>query len=109
MIKKIVALLALVSFLVACSSTTMIKSNPSGAKLYIDGIYKCETPCSYKDSAPVGTAKTVVLRKEGFKETRGKIRKEELDIVPLIGGIFFLFPYVWMMKYPSDYTFEMEK
>ena len=109
MIKKIAALLVLISFLVGCSSTTMITSNPPGARLYIDDIYKCETPCSYTDSAPMGTAKTVLLKKEGFQETRAKIRKEELDIGPLIGGIFFIFPYVWMMKYPSDYTFEMQK
>ena len=107
--KKVIVLVTAICFLVGCSSSTMIKSNPPAAKLYLDGQYKCETPCTHKDTAAAGSSKTVLLKKEGYKDTTGLIKKEELAVGPLIGGILVLFPFIWILKYPSEYTFEMEK
>jgi hypothetical protein len=107
--KKLIVLVTAICFLVGCSSSTMIKSNPPSAKLYLDGQYKCETPCTHSDSAASGTSKTVLLKKEAYKDFTGTIRKEETQVGPIIGGIFFLFPFIWMLGYPSEYTFEMEK
>ncbi len=107
--KKVIVLVTAVFFLVGCSSSTMIKSNPPAAKLYIDGLYKCETPCTHSDTAAAGSSKTVLLKKEGYKDTTGTIKKEKLAVGPLIGGIFLLFPFIWLLGYESEYTFEMEK
>ncbi len=107
--KNLIVLITAVSFLVACSSATMIKSNPSGAKLYVDGQYKCETPCTHSDTAASGTAKTVLLKKVGYKNFTGTIKKEETKVGPIIGGVFVLFPFIWMLGYPPEYTFDMEK
>lgn len=107
--KKLIVLVTAICFLVGCSSTTMIKSNPPGAKLYIEGQYKCETPCTHSDTAASGTSKTVLLKKEGYKDFTGTIKKEETQAGPIIGGIFLLFPFIWMLGYPDEYSFEMEK
>ncbi len=106
--KKLIVLVTAICFLVGCSSTTMIKSNPPGAKLYLDGQYKCETPCTHSDSAASGTSKTVLLKKEGYKDFTGTIKKEKTEVAPIIGGIFLLFPFIWMLGYPEEYNFAME-
>ncbi len=96
-------------FLIGCASTTLIKSNPPGAKLQVDGKVVGETPHFYTDKAVAGTVKTVTLKKEGYKDFNGYIEWEKLSIPALIGGIFLLVPFVWILEYPSRYSFEMER
>jgi len=107
--KKCIALIIAMFFLSGCASSTIIKSNPPGAKMYLDGQFKCETPCTHKDTAPMGTTRTVTLKKEGYKDTTGQIRREELSTGALIGGIFFFIPLIWVLEYPPEYTYDMEK
>jgi hypothetical protein len=107
--KKLIASTIAIFFLFGCSSSTVIKSNPPGAKVYLDGQFKCETPCTHKDTAAVGTTRTIILKKEGYKDTTGQIKREELSVPALIGGTFFLFPFIWILGYPPEHTFEMEK
>jgi len=53
--------------------------------------------------------RTVKLKKEGYKDFNGYIKRESLDIGALITGIFFLVPLLWVTGYPPQYVFEMEK
>ena len=106
---KITALTMVFFFLIGCASTTLIKSNPPGAKLRVDGQVVGETPHFYTDKAVAGTVKTVTLKKEGYKDFNGYIEREKLSVPALIGGIFLLVPFVWILEYPSRYHFEMEK
>jgi len=107
--KKLIALLTVLSFLLGCASTTLIKSNPPGAKLQVDGQSLGETPHFYSDKTAAGTVKTVTLRKEDYKDFNGTIKREKLSVPALIGGIFLIVPFVWILEYPSQYNFEMEK
>ena len=107
--KKLIALSMVLLFLLRCASTTLIKSNPPGAKLQVDGQVVGETPHFYTDGAAAGTVKTVTLKKEGYKDFNGLIRREKLSVPALIGGIFLIVPFVWILEYPSRYSFEMEK
>ncbi len=107
--KKSITLIIAMFSLFGCASSTVIKSNPPGAKMYLDGQYKCETPCTHKDTAPMGTTRTVVLKKEGYRDTTGQIRREVLSNDALIGGIFLLVPFIWILEYPPEYTYDMEK
>jgi hypothetical protein len=107
--KKLIALTMVFFFLFGCASTTLIKSNPPGAKLQVDGQSVGETPYFYTDKAAAGTVKTVTLKKEGYKDSNGFIRREKLSVSALIGGIFLIVPFVWILEYPSQYNFEMEK
>jgi len=106
---KIVALMTIFFFLFGCASATVIKSNPPGAKLNLDGQFKGETPSTYSDRAAAGTMRTVILKKEGYKDFTGHIKREQLSVGALIGGILLLIPLIWVLEYPSEYTFEMEK
>jgi len=107
--KKLIALTTVFFLLFGCASTTLIKSNPPGAKLQVDGQSVGETPYFYTDKAAAGTVKTVTLKKEGYKDSNGLIRREKLSVPALIGGIFLIVPFVWILEYPSQYNFEMEK
>jgi hypothetical protein len=106
---KIVALMTVFFFLFGCASATVIKSNPPGAKLILDGQFKGETPYTYSDSSAAGTMRTVILKKGGYKDFTGHIKREQLSVGALIGGILLLIPLIWVLEYPSEYTFEMEK
>jgi hypothetical protein len=106
---KIIALMTVFFFLFGCASATVIKSNPPGAKLNLDGQIKGETPYTYSDRAAAGTIRTVILKKEGYKDFTGHIKREQLSVGALIGGILLLIPLIWVLEYPSEYTFEMEK
>jgi len=107
--KKLIALNIAFFFLFGCASATVIKSNPPGAKLYLDGQFKGETPYTYSDRAAAGTMRTVTLKKEGYKDFTGHIKREELSVGALIGAILVLIPIIWILEYPPEYTFEMEK
>jgi hypothetical protein len=109
MMKRLAAFTTVFFLLFGCASTTLIKSNPPGAELQMDGRPLGETPYFYTDKAVAGTTKTVTLKKEGYKEYYGYIKREKLCVPVLIGGIFLIVPLVWVLEYPSQYNFEMEK
>jgi len=67
--KRITALTMVFFFLVGCASTTLIKSNPPGAKLQVDGKIVGETPHFYTDKAVAGTVKMVTLKKKRVTKT----------------------------------------
>ena len=107
--KKLIAVAMVFFFLFGCASTTLIKSNPPGAKLQVDGQSVGETPYFYTDKAVAGTTKGIILKKEGYKEVNSAIKREKLSVPILIGGIFLIVPLAWVLEYPSQYNFEMEK
>ena len=107
--KKIFALWAAFFFLSGCTSTTLIKSNPAGARMQVDGRPIGETPYLYTDMAVAGTIRTVTLKKEGYKDYNAYIKREKFSVPNLIGGIFLIVPFAWILEYPPQYNFEMER
>jgi len=95
-------------FLQGCVTSTLITSIPEGAKVYVDGQFLGKTPATQRDSAILGSSKTVVVKLDGYHPTVGTIRKEELNQGALIAGIFLLIPLLWVMGYPSKYVYELE-
>ncbi len=92
----------------SCASTTMITSKPSGAKIYMDGEYVGTTPYKHKDTKIVGTRTNVELKKEGYEAFTTELRKnEKADVGAIIGGVFFLVPFLWTMKYNPDHNYEL--
>ena len=92
----------------ACVSSTVITSIPDHAKVYVDGQLMGKAPVTHKDTAILGSSKTVVLKLDGYHNTVGTIRKEEIQAGPLVAGILFIIPLLWLMGYPSQYIFELE-
>ena len=98
--KKIISLMTVFFFLFGCASATIIKSEPDGAKLYLNGQHMGETPYTFADRAAAGTMRTVKLKKEGYEDFTGYIKRETLSVGALICGILFLIPLIWILEYP---------
>jgi hypothetical protein len=109
MMKRTLALLTLIPFLVACASATTIRSFPSGAKVFINGEYVGETPLVHEDMDVAGSNKKVKLTHDGYRDQVGTIRKEELKVMPLVVGLFIVVPLLWVTGYPDEYRFTLEK
>ncbi len=102
-------ILAISILFASCSSTTLIQSNPSNAKLYIDGQLVGETPYSHTDSKIVGNTMTLKIEKEGFKPLVSTITKDEdVNVGAIIGGLFFVVPFLWTMKYNPVHNYELK-
>ncbi len=107
-LKIISVVLAEVFLFSSCASTTIIKSNPDGAKVYLNDEPVGVTPYSYKDTKIVGSTTTIKLKKEGYKTfTTTLTRNEKADAGAIIGGVFVLFPFLWTMKYKPTHYYEL--
>ena len=103
------SLLALMLFVVGCTSTTVIDTVPNGAKLYMNGMYMGVTPYTHSDSKIVGSSTQLKFEKEGFEPLVTVLKKDEkADVGAIIGGIFFLFPFLWTMEYDPMHTYELK-
>jgi len=107
--KKTISLLLAGSILLtSCASTTMIQSNPSGAKVYLNGEPVGTTPYTHRDTKIIGSTTIVKLKKEGYESLNTSFsRNEEVDVGAIIGGIFVLVPFLWTMKYKPTHTYEL--
>jgi hypothetical protein len=86
----------------------MIQSNPSGAKVYLNGEPVGTTPYTHQDTKIVGSTTIVKLEKEGYEPLNTFFsRNEEADIGAIIGGIFVWVPFLWTMKYKPTHTYEL--
>jgi hypothetical protein len=93
----------------ACSSSTVIRSNPSGAKVFIDGAMVGTTPYTMSDTHIVGSTTHIRLEYPGYAPTDTAIkRSEEFDVVACIGGVFLLVPFLWIMGYKADHNYELQ-
>jgi hypothetical protein len=102
-----VACTALV-FSAACASSTVIRSEPSGATVYIDGSKVGQTPYIHTDTKTVSSTTRVKLRREGYEDFEGIIvRNEEFQLGPCIGGVFTAVPFLWIMGYKAERTYEL--
>ena len=107
-LRVISMLLSLLILIASCSSTTMIQSNPPGATVYMNGQMVGKTPYKHRDSKIVGSMTTINLEKENFDNFNTTLtRDEEVDVGAVIGGIFFLFPFLWTMKYQPWHNYEL--
>ncbi|NUM31898.1 MAG: PEGA domain-containing protein [Bacteroidetes bacterium] len=109
MTKKTISLLLAGSVLLtSCASTTIIQSNPSGAKVYLNGEPVGTTPYTHRDTKIIGSTNIVKLEKEGYDPLNTSFsRDEEVDVGAIIGGFFVLFPFLWAMKYKPTHTYEL--
>lgn len=109
-IDRVCAVATLVAFGAACSSTTLVRSTPAGAKLYLNGEYVGTTPYSMTDTRIVGSTTSVRLELPGYETTTGTIsRNEEFDVGACIGGVFLLVPFLWIMGYKPEHHFELRR
>jgi PEGA domain len=105
---RIAALVCIIGLVGACSSSTVIRSNPSGARVFLDGAYVGTTPYTLSDSKIVGSTTQIRLEYPGLPPTSVAVsRNEDLKVGTLIVGIFLLVPLLWVMGYDAEHTFEL--
>jgi hypothetical protein len=109
-IRKSCALFVVLSLLfVGCASTTVIKSSPDHANIYIGDIKKGTTPYELTDTKVLYSSERVKLEKKGYKTLRTEIKKDAtLNVGALVGGCFVGVPLLWLFGYEKEYFFEME-
>jgi len=93
----IVALVTLAA-VAGCASTTVIQSQPPGARVFLNGVPVGTTPFSMTDTNMSGTTTQVRLEYPGYEPFNTYIaRSEQVDVGALIGGLFLLVPFLWIM------------
>lgn len=108
-IRSTAIVLAFSVLFASCSSTTLIQSEPSGAKVYMNDEYKGVTPLAYSDTKIVGSVTSLRLEKEGYEPFYTLLsRNERADVGAIIGGILFLFPFLWTMQYNPTHMYELK-
>ena len=100
--------LAALILLESCASSTVIQSNPTGAKVYFNSTVVGTTPYTHTDTKIVGSTTFVRLEKESYQPLNTSFsRDERADAGAIIGGCFLLFPFLWTMKYNPSRTYEL--
>lgn len=100
--------LAFAIFASGCSSTTVINSDPTGATVYLNGERVGKTPYTHTDTQLVGSVNHLQLKKEGYENfTTSFSRSEQANVGAIIGGIFVLVPFLWVMDYKPTHSYEL--
>jgi len=93
----------------SCASTTTINSVPQGAKVYIDGQPVGRTPYIYSDTKIVLSETSIRLVKDGYRPFNTYMyRDEKADVGAIVGGFFFVVPFLWTLEYNPVHTYELE-
>jgi len=105
-----------------CSSTTMIRSRPSGATVRnVRGEKLCKTPCNFSGGGMINSTEMLTLEKEGFEEDTLMVRKDHINGLAIAGlvagalatswtlvGLGLLVPIPWMADFAPAYNVELE-
>lgn len=105
---KVLLILTASVLLTSCSSSTMITSSPSGAKLFLNGEAVGTTPYKYSDTKIVGATTNIKFEKEGYETLETSFsRSEKVNVGAIIGGCFVLVPFLWTMGYNPTHNYEL--
>jgi len=78
------------------------------AKVFVNGEYKGLGTASHTDSKIVGSSSIIMLKRKGCETQIHHFSKtEEIDYGALIGGVFVIVPFFWIMKYKDTHIYEM--
>jgi len=91
-----------------CVSSTVLHTWPSGAHVYIDGAHVGTTPYTYSDAKVAGSVTKITLAKEGYRPLYvDLVRNERAAPGAIIGGLFLLVPFLWVMKYAPEHKYTL--
>lgn len=111
LLTTLTGLMLVVGFILStssCASTTIINSNPQGAKVYMNQSFVGTTPYTHTDTKIVGSTTSVKLTKEGYEDFNTVLsRNEQVDAGAIVGGVFALIPFLWVMGYDPVHTYEL--
>jgi PEGA domain len=108
--RPLLAALCLTSVLTGCASETVLRTNVPNTKVFIDGAYVGVTPYTMRDTKIVGSTTAIRLEAPGYAPTMVAVhRDEKFSVAACIGGVFLLVPFLWIMGYNSEHTFELQR
>jgi hypothetical protein len=91
-----------------CASTTLIKSQPSGAKVYLNGEIVGTTPYAMTDTKIIGSSTHVRLVLDGHEPFNTFIQRNEVfNPGACLGGVLVAVPFLWIMDYKPERTYEL--
>lgn len=106
---KTIFLLLSIALLSGCVSTTLIQSDPPGAKLYLNGEFKGETPYTHVDEKIIFSTTQVKLSKEGYEDHYDYFTRDEQPNVGAIVGGFFIWPiWLWALDYYPERMYKLD-
>lgn len=107
--KQIISSLLATSMLVqGCAGRTTITSQPSGAKVFIDGMQVGQTPYRYSDTKIIGSQTSVTLEKPGYQTLNTSFnRDEQLHVGALVGGLFVWPLLLWVTTYKDNHHYTL--
>lgn len=95
-------------FVSGCMSSTVIRSEPPGAKVYLNGEIMGRTPYMMTDTKIVGSTTYVKLLLDGHQPFETIVqRNEAFDAGACVGGVLVFFPFLWIMGYKPDHNYEL--
>ena len=102
--RQLIALIVLFSFLLAsCATMVRIETNVPGATVKINNQKVGKTPLQKSLSDFAFQEYDVTIEKEGYEILNTQLAKEA-KVGPIVGGIFFIFPFLWCYG-PSPYQY----
>lgn len=92
-----------------CASSTVLQTQPPGARVTINGIVVGQTPYRMTDTKTIFSSTPVRFEYPGYAPLDVLIpRTEELDPLPFIAGFFCLIPWLWAGKYQDAHTYQLQ-
>lgn len=87
----------------------MLQTQPPGATVAINGAIVGRTPYTLTDTKIVGSSTPIRFEYPGYAPLDVTLtRNEEVDVLPLIGGLILLVPFLWVMKYQPNHNFQLQ-
>jgi hypothetical protein len=109
--KKLRAVVAalLVLSIVGCTTLVNIKTDPDGAKVYVNEEPVGQSPVAKEYSNFVGNQYYIRIVKEGYKPLAVEMRRE-VKAGNLIVGLFLFWPLLlWCYGPDAYYTYELQE
>jgi hypothetical protein len=92
-----------------CASSTVLQSQPPGARVLLNGLPVGTTPYTMTDTKIVGSTTMIRLEYPGYQPLDTVIsRNEEVDVLALIGGLLVLVPFLWVMRYQAAHLYVLQ-
>ena len=92
-----------------CASSTVLQTQPPGARVSINGIPMGTTPFTLTDTNVVTTTTHLRFEYPGYQPLDTMIsRDEEVDPLPLVVGIVVWPLLLWVLKYHPSHLFVLE-
>lgn len=114
---RLTSTLLLVVITTGCASTTVIRSDPSGATVRTrSGEVLGRTPYEHSDSAMVNHTESFVIDLEGYEPEYVTIKRDQWNGMRTAGGVIgglFIFPIfatlLWATDYKESYNVELRE